>query len=141
MSNEELADKLACHELIVAYGSALDRGANQEAAALLSDDSIIAIAGQERAGPEARKYIMNRSPEFVTSHLLTNVFVRLIDGSTAEGHAYALGFRVRGSHDKLPLPFPHSPHALGLWSLRFRKTAMGWRISRCEVTGRLVSAE
>ena len=81
MSIEELACKAACHDLMMTFGAALDRGAHQEAADQFTDDGVIAGPNGEVSGPAMRAFLARRSPAIATHHILSNVLVRPVDAA------------------------------------------------------------
>src|SRR3974390_2707962 len=140
MSSDELACKMACHDLMTSLAWALDHGENAEAADLFADDGVIVQPDRSDSGPNARGLLMKRSSEIVTHHILTNASVRLIDGTTAEGRAYVMVYRAPAKPDALPRALPQTPQGVGHWLMQFRKTKEGWRISRMETLPRLAPA-
>src|SRR5579864_460652 len=95
MSIDELICKLECQDVLVNLASALDRGANAEAAAFFADDGLLIMPDGESTGaPAIRERLMQRPAHIATRHILTNIIVRPIDATTAEGQAYIVVYRV-----------------------------------------------
>jgi hypothetical protein len=136
MSNDQMAARQACQDVLLAYTYALDEGDNERAIGMMTDDVAVVMNGAEQAGAAGRKAILSRSPEIVSHHILTNVLVNVLDATNAEAHAYVLAYRGHGRQEALPLPL-RAPHGIGHWRLRFRKTGDAWRISRMDVQGKL----
>jgi hypothetical protein len=137
MSNPELDCKIACHEVMLTFAAALDRWANSEAADLFAEEGAIAQPDGDRVGPQVRAFLMKRSPEIITHHIVTNVIVRPLESDTAEGTAYVMAYRAPAEPDTLPRPLSPLPHGVGEWIMRFRKTAGGWRITRFAAVSKL----
>lgn len=142
MSNDDLICKLECHDVFVKLASALDRGANSEAADFFTDDGTLVMPDGEATGPAVRERLLKRPSHIITRHLLTNVIIKPIDPTTAEGRAYILVYRVtRGADAAAAHRLPNTPAAAGDWIVSFRKTVAGWRISRYEAVPIFTAAE
>jgi hypothetical protein len=142
MSIDEIICKLECHDLLVKLASALDRGANDEAADFFSDDGVLVTPNGESVGPAVRQALAKRPANIITRHIFTNAIINPIDTQSAEGHAYILVYRVsREANDVLPRRLPSTPQGAGDWRIGFRKTATGWKISRYEAIPTMAPAE
>ena len=137
MSNEELACKLPCQDLMVNIAWALDRNAADEAADLFAEDGVLESAEGHVSGPALRAALKKRSPDITTHHILSNMYVRPLDATNAEARAYVMVYRAPTLPDTLPRPMPATPGGAGLWQMRFRKTPQGWRISRMAMAPKL----
>jgi len=140
MSNDDVTCKSACHDLMMNLGWALDRNASGEGAELFADGGGIMPPVGDKLETDVRSFLAKRSADITTHHIVTNVVIRQIDPTTAEGRAYVMVYRAPTKPDALPRPLPQSPQGAGLWLAQFRKTAQGWRISRFETAPRLAPA-
>jgi SnoaL-like domain len=128
---DEIACKVECHDLLVRLCSALDSGANPDAADLFVADATLVLAtGAEVCGPDIRGHLLARSSEIVTRHLLTNVLVTPHSGDRATADASILVYRVGRDGDVLPRVLPTTPQGVGEWHVEFRRTPLGWRLGR-----------
>jgi len=136
VSVDRLVAKDQCRDLLYSFGAALDRAAHAEAADMFAAEATAARPdGLRLSGTAVREMLLNRPTDIMTVHVLSNVLVTLSGDDSAEGSAVVLAYRVpRAPGEQLPLPLPTSPHGVGEWHVRFKRTDAGWRMSHWAAT-------
>lgn len=121
----------ACESLSIAYARAIDFRDYDAFAELFAEDGVL-DTGRPLNGKDAiAKSIKQRSDELRSRHVLTNIFIDVIDDDNARGISYLTLYRHVGkaSLEAGPAPFG-GPAAVGHYEDRFVRTDQGWRFAR-----------
>ena len=121
----------ACQSLSIAYARAVDFRDYDAFAELFAEDGVL-DTGRPLNGKDAiAKSIKQRSDELRSRHVLTNIFIDVIDEDNARGISYLTLYRHVGkaSLEVGPAPFD-GPAAVGHYEDRFVRTDLGWRFAR-----------
>jgi hypothetical protein len=118
----------ACTALSVAYARAVDFRDYKAFVALFAADGTLDV-GKPLTGREAIwQSLMARPDELRSRHVISNVFIDVLDAASARGISYLTLYRHHGpesvSHGPAPLT---GPAAVGHYEDRFLRTAEGWR--------------
>lgn len=128
---ERLAIERECEKLMVAYARGVDFRDYDNVASLFSDDGVLDV-GNRLEGRAAIQAALSRRPyELRSRHVLTNLFVDVVDRDTARGICYLTLYRHLGpeSLERGPVELER-PAAVGHYEDRFVRTADGFRIAR-----------
>ncbi len=118
----------ACNRLANACYTLMDLGDYDGTAALFAEDATWVRGGKPTVGRVAiREALDKRPPDQISRHLVTNVVIRVVDDSNAEGTAYFMPLRGTVKADG-PAAMP-ATDMVGDLAFRFSHEADGWRIA------------
>jgi len=116
-----------CEALSIAYARAIDFRDYDDFVTLFTADGVLDL-GTAMHGHDAIRSAIARRPDNLRSrHVLSNIFIDVIDADHARGIAYLTLYR--GRHEG-PLTDPVDsalPAAVGHYQDRFVRTPAGWR--------------
>jgi len=119
----------ACADLTIEYARSIDFRDYDNIVNLFTEDATLTI-GQRLEGRAAIVAAMMQRPgELRSRHVISNVFVDVVDDKRARGICYLTLYRHVGpeSLERGPAPL-HGPAAVGHYEDSFVKTEAGWRI-------------
>lgn len=118
----------ACTALSASYARAIDFRDYDAFVELFTEDAVL-DTGKPLDGLDAiRASLADRDDRLRTRHVMTNVFVDVLNADEARGIAYLTLYRHHGDDSLRPGPVPLSgPAVVGHYEDRFARTAQGWR--------------
>lgn len=137
MTIDDLACKVACHDMLARFCAALDGGGTTPATDFFTDDaSMVTPNGDTVRGAEVKAFVARRPTASVaTRHIMTNVLIEPVGPGRAKAAATILVYRVpRQDPDLLPRALPPTPQAIGEWTLELAKAGPAWAISHYVAT-------
>jgi hypothetical protein len=122
-----------CKNLSVAYARYIDFKEYEQFVELFALDGELKLAGGPIIGHENLKKAMARRSDTLRSrHVLTNIYINVMDEDHAEGISYLTLYRHEGgdheSDDEGPREIT-GPAAIGHYSDKFIRTDEGWRFA------------
>jgi hypothetical protein len=124
-----------CTKLSIAYARHLDFKEYDQFVKIFVEDGELNITGRVIKGWEKLSRAMAARPAGLRSrHVLTNIWIKVIDEDHAEGLSYATIYRHTGegmevdSDDQAPRIIS-GPSSIGHYADRFVRTEEGWRFS------------
>ncbi|MFI7111683.1 nuclear transport factor 2 family protein [Nonomuraea sp. NPDC050227] len=129
---QELADRTAIVDTVIAYATALDARDWETLGALFTDDACweYSGSGERLRGPEAIIARISASVErFDATHHLNGNHVATVHGDEAEHTCY-----YQAQHVRLGLPDGEKFLAGGRYDDRLRRTPDGWRFTHRRIT-------
>lgn len=123
--------ELACQRLSIAYARGVDYRDYDLVADIFTEAGEL-DAGRLITGREAIRRALNSRPDTLRSrHVLTNVFVDVVDENRARGISYLTLYRHVGDESLEAAPIELAgPAGVGHYEDAFERTADGWRIAR-----------
>ena len=120
----------ACERLSILYARMVDFKQYELVPEVFTEDAFLNAGGPLR-GMEKIAKGMSRRPETLRSrHVLTNIFIQVLDADRARGTSYLSLYRHVGEESLSPGAIELSgPAAVGEYEDEFRRTEDGWRIS------------
>ena len=119
-----------CQALSIAYARALDFRDYDELANLFTENGVLDTVRQAKGRAAIRASLHDRPDEIRTRHIITNVFVEVIDADTARGISYLSLYRHQGPESLAAGPVPlDAPAAIGHYEDSFQRTSEGWRLA------------
>ncbi len=121
----------ACERLSIAYARAVDFRDYDTFASLFSHDGVLDIGQPITGGPTAiLRSVSKRPDELRSRHVLTNIFIDVLDADTARGISYLSLYRHNSEKSLAAGPVPLTgPAAIGHYEDRFVREAGQWRIA------------
>lgn len=118
----------ACTALSISFARAIDFRDYDAFVELFTEDAVL-DTGQPLDGLDAiRASLAGRDDRLRTRHVITNVFVDVLNADEARGIAYLTLYRHHWDDNLRPGPAPSAgPAAVGHYEDRFARTARGWR--------------
>lgn len=118
----------ACTALSIAYARAVDFRDYDEFVNLFAPNGTLDV-GLPMEGREAIRASLSARPDELRSrHVITNVFVDVLDVNSARGISYLTLYRHHGPESAAHGPAPLcGPAAVGHYEDRFVRTDEGWR--------------
>ncbi len=117
----------ACTELVMGYALYRDQFNIDAYGELFAEDAVLSVLGNEYRGRDAiRKRLEDSRGKEETRHLMSGIWITVIDERRATGVSYASIYAA--APGELPLE-PTIP-AVGEYHDEFRLTEAGWKISR-----------
>jgi hypothetical protein len=120
-----------CHWLSIAYARYVDFRLYDDFADLFDIDGML-DAGMPLKGREViRKAMARRKDELRSRHVLTNIYINVVDENNATGLSYLTLYRHIGEESLdlfEPITF-QGPAAIGHYDDEFINTAEGWRFA------------
>lgn len=118
----------ACTELSIGYARAIDFRDYDTFLTLFTDDAVL-DAGDQLDGLDAIRAAIRRRPDELRSrHVISNVFIDILNEREARGISYVTVYRHHGleslRHGPAPLP---GPAAVGHYEDRFVRGDAGWQ--------------
>ena len=132
MTDDQIdAIRRACEELSIAYARAVDFRDYDYFVTLFSDDGVL-DTGKPLAGRAAiREALAHRPDELRSRHVITNVFIDVLNEQEARGISYLTLYRHVGQESLKSEPIAFDgPAGVGHYEDRFMKTAEGWKFKR-----------
>lgn len=131
---ERLLIEKECEKLSVAYAKTVDFK-EYEAFVELFDDNAYLHAGVALEGKEGiRRGMAKRSDQLRSRHILTNIYIDVIDENHATGISYLTLYRHMGSESLQSGTIAmKGPAAVGHYSDEYIRTMAGWRFARREL--------
>ena len=122
-----------CRKLSIAYARHVDFKEYDLFVALFAPDGELNVTGTPIVGHEKLKKAMAMRPDHLQSrHVLTNIYIHVLDEGHAEGISYLTLYRHEGDSQSSAEKSPREisgPAAVGHYSDRFLRTEQGWRFS------------
>lgn len=123
-----------CRKLSIAYARHVDFKEYDLFVKLFAPEGELNLTGNPVVGHDKLKKAMARRPDTLQSrHVLTNIYIHVIDEDHAEGISYLTLYRHEGDNQDGAESGPREiagPAAVGHYSDTFIRTAGGWRFSR-----------
>lgn len=126
---EREAIKRACEEVNIAYARHVDFREMDALIDTFTVDCELEAMGQKMNGHKGLiKFMEDRPASRKSLHVLTNIWVNVLDADRAEGKTYFLNFR----NDAVASgPAPHTtPVMVGYMDDNYARTPGGWKFSR-----------
>lgn len=122
--------ELACSRLSILYARMVDFKTYELVDEIFSEDALLDAGGPLQGRDKIRRGMERRNPKLRSRHILTNIFIDVIDAEHARGTSYLSLYRHIGdeSLEDKPIEFA-GPAAVGEYQDEFVKTAGGWRIA------------
>ncbi len=121
----------ACESLSIAYARAVDFRDYDAFAELFAEDGVLDVGRPINGKAAIAKSMTKRPDELRSRHVLTNIFIDVIDEDHARGISYLTLYRHNGKQSLVAGPVPFTgPAAIGHYEDRFVRTAQGWRFER-----------
>jgi hypothetical protein len=122
-----------CTKLSIAYARHVDFKEYDQFVGLFAQDGELNTTGKAVKGREKITKAMALRPEGLRSrHVLTNIYIKVIDEDHAEGLSYLSLYRHTGEgldvNDQSPRIIS-GPFAIGHYADRFVRTGEGWRFA------------
>ena len=121
-----------CEALCIAYARAIDFRDYDHFVSLFTDDAVLDLGRPLRGREEIHDAVSARPDALQSRHVITNVFVDVVDEDHARGIAYLTLYRhladkpsIAGAGSE-PAAATH-PAAVGHYQDRFARTSGGWR--------------
>jgi hypothetical protein len=123
--------ELACRRLSILYAHMVDFKTYELVNDIFSEDAFLDAGGPLDGRDRIRRGMERRNPKLRSRHVLTNIFVDVLDATHALGTSYLSLYRHIGdeSLEDKPIEFV-GPAAVGEYEDEFVQTAEGWRIAR-----------
>ncbi|MEV6926666.1 nuclear transport factor 2 family protein [Dactylosporangium sp. NPDC051485] len=129
---QELADRAAIVDAVIAYATALDTRDWAKLGALFTDDAWweYSSSGERLCGPDAIVARISTSlARFDATHHLNSNHVAVVDGDEAQHTCY-----YQAQHVRLGLPDGEKFLGAGRYDDRLRRTPDGWRFTQRTIT-------
>ncbi|MBW2279756.1 MAG: nuclear transport factor 2 family protein [Deltaproteobacteria bacterium] len=128
--DQVLKIQAACERLSILYARMADWKQYDLLPEVFTEDASLDVGGR-LDGIEKIAKGMSRRPETLRSrHVLTNIFVQVVDADHARGTSYLSLYRHVGEESLEPGAVELAgPAAVGEYEDEFRRTGDGWRIS------------
>jgi hypothetical protein len=97
-----------CSRLLVRFYNLLDQKRYQEMAALFTSNGVWVRLGKELVGPKGILEAMNERDDWLTTHLVSNIEINVIDATHAETIQYVVQYRAE-NYDSASGPAPIPP--------------------------------
>ncbi len=137
-----LAHERACERLIHGFARALDFYDYDAVLRLWSDAGVLSVPGRDHHGHAGlRDWMGRREKDLICRHIVTNIVVEVLDGTTAEASAYCSAFRVRGWRGREPGPMMPPAYVVDYADRFIRDPARGWLFLSRKVTVALAGVE
>lgn len=118
----------ACARLIVAYARYADTFQDEAFAALFSDEALLHRGDAPLVGrSEILAAMGRRRRDAVVRHVMSNIFIEVIDARSARGTSTLTLYRHFGTVGQ-PVPM-REPEMIADYLDRFTLTAAGWRFA------------
>jgi len=121
-----------CQQLSIAYARTADFGDYTAFANLFADDAVLETSlVQVRGKGEIEATMKKRPTELRSRHIITNIFIEMLDAEHARGISYLSLYRHVGPESLQSEPVELSgPALIGHYEDWFVKTSIGWRFER-----------
>lgn len=118
-----------CRKLSIAYARHVDFKEYDLFVELFAPDGELNVTGTAIVGHEKLKKAMAMRPVSLQSrHVLTNIYIHVLDENQAEGISYLTLYRHEGGPEEGVREIS-GPAAVGHYSDKFIRTEKGWRFS------------
>ena len=126
-TEREIVDE--CEALSIAYARAVDFRDYEAFVELFTEDGVLDVGTPLEGRAAIRKAMSRRPDELRSRHVLTNIFVDVVDENSARGISYLTLYRHVGPESLLGQPVDFAgPAAVGHYEDRFTRTRDGFRI-------------
>ena len=123
--------ELACRRLSIAYARGIDFRDYDGTADLFTEDGELDAGVPLRGREKIRRALLRRPDELRSRHVLSNIFIDVVDEASARGVSYLTLYRHTGEESLQAAPIELAgPAAVGHYEDTFTRTAEGWRIAR-----------
>jgi 3-phenylpropionate/cinnamic acid dioxygenase small subunit len=128
MREEQIRDiQRHCEALSIAYARAIDFRDYDDFVALFAADGVLDV-GRPMHGREAISASVARRPDELRSrHVLSNIFIDVVDADHARGISYLTLYRCLRAGVSAEPTDSTLPAAVGHYQDQFVRTADGWR--------------
>lgn len=121
----------ACEQLCIAYARSIDFRDYDNFVELFADDAVLDVGNPLHGQAAILESIRRRPDELRSRHVMTNLFVEVLNRDQARGMAYLSLYRHIGEESLLQEPVAFSaPAAVGHYEDRYVRTDAGWRFAR-----------
>ena len=129
--NQIRAIRQDCEDLSIAYARAIDFRDYDYFITLFTEDAVL-DTGKAREGKAAIAESLTRRPDQLRSrHVITNVFVDVLNENEARGISYLTLYRHVGEESLKGEPIDFDgPAGVGHYEDRFERMADGWKFKR-----------
>jgi SnoaL-like domain len=134
MSESELAPlkrlviERACEQLCIEYARLVDFRDYDNFAELFAADAVLQVGRRLEGKPAIRASMLQRSEDVRSRHVITNIFIEVLDAQSARGIAYLTLYRHVGPSSARYDPIASTqPTAVGHYEDRYIRTDAGWR--------------
>jgi len=118
----------ACEQLSIEYARLVDFRDYDNFVELFADDALLDIGRRLEGKAAIRASIMQRAEDVRSRHVITNVFVEVLDANSARGIAYLTLYRHVGpASARYGAIDSTQPTAVGHYEDRYVRTDAGWR--------------
>lgn len=120
----------ACTWLIVGYARAIDFRDQEAFLELFTADAVLELGETLRGHDAIRAFLGRRTDSLRTRHVVSNVFVHVLNEAEARAVSYLTLYRHDGDESRRFGPAPlEGPAAVGHYEDRFVHTDAGWRFA------------
>ena len=121
----------ACQRLSIAYARGIDFRDYDMAADLFTEHGELDAGYPLKGREKIRRALLRRPDELRSRHVLTNIFIDIVDESHARGISYLTLYRHVGEESLRADPIElEGPAGIGHYEDAFELTPEGWRIAR-----------
>jgi SnoaL-like domain len=125
---EHLIIERACEQLSIEYARLVDFRDQDNFVELFADDALLDVGRRLEGKAAIRASIMQRSEDVRSRHVITNIFIEVLDAHEARGIAYLTLYRHVGpASARYGAIGSTLPTAIGHYEDRYVRTDAGWR--------------
>jgi 3-phenylpropionate/cinnamic acid dioxygenase small subunit len=131
--NDDHTDTIsrACEALSIAYARAVDFRDYDYFVTLFTEDGVLDTGRPLEGRTAIAEALSHRSDELRSRHVITNVFIDVLNENEARGISYLTLYRHVGPESLKGEPIAFDgPAAVGHYEDRFENTSEGWKIKR-----------
>ncbi|MEZ5557293.1 MAG: nuclear transport factor 2 family protein [Pseudomonadales bacterium] len=119
-----------CEALVISYARAIDFRDYDHFLELFTTDAQLDTGRPLKGLAAIRESLRHRPDELRSRHVMSNLFVDVLDAENARGIAYLTLYRHVGDDSVRFGPVPlDGPAAVGHYEDRYQRTAGGWRFA------------
>src|SRR4030095_11954268 len=128
---ERMAIERECEQLMIAYARGVDFRDYDNVASLFTENGILDVGNPLQGRAAIAEAPPRRPSDLRSRHVLTNLFVDVVDRDTARGICYLTLYRHVGPESLQREPVElESPAAVGHYEDRVARTPDGFRIAQ-----------
>ena len=121
----------ACEALSIAYARAVDFRDYEYLVTLFTEDGVLDTGKPLEGRAAIAEALAHRPDELRSRHVITNVFVEVLNEREARGISYLTLYRHVGPESLKGEPAPlDGPAGVGHYEDRYEKTEEGWKFRR-----------
>jgi ketosteroid isomerase-like protein len=131
--NDDQKDAIirACEALSIAYARAVDFRDYDYFVTLFTEDGVLDTGKPMEGRAAIAKSLSHRPDELRSRHVITNIFIDVLNENEARGISYLSLYRHVGPESLKGEPIDFDgPAAVGHYEDRFENTPDGWKIKR-----------